>query len=181
MPIELERERTKERHARRIDLGRCGRTLPLGRARERRRDVGAFLANDDERFAPLVGATVGVGDEVEGLGLVGALVGGVFERVAVLVGGRATGVLRVRRGAGGNVRALVARIRHAVLVVVRVRAAVRVLEAVDVLGFGGALVLLVGDAVLVLVGAAVRLGILRALARFVGARVVLIEDAVLVV
>src|SRR5205823_9548603 len=135
--IELERERTKERHARRIDLGRFGRTLPLGRARERRRDVGALLANDDERLAPLVGATVGVLDPVEGFGLFGALVGGVFDGVAVLVGGRAPGVLRVRRGAGRNVRALVARIRHAVLVIVRVGAAVGVLEAVDVLGFGG--------------------------------------------
>src|SRR5260370_12438416 len=98
MPIELERERTKERHARRIDLGRCGRTLPLGRARERRRDVGAFLANDDERFAPLVGATVGVLDPVEGLGLFRALVGGVLERVPPLVAGRATRGLSVPAG-----------------------------------------------------------------------------------
>src|SRR5262249_24349750 len=82
----------------------------------------------------------------------------------------------------GLVGALVLRVGDAVLVVVGIRTAVGVLEAVAVLGLVGALVELVGDAiaVIVIVGAAVR--VLGAVAVPGGPRAVMevVGDAVAV-
>jgi hypothetical protein len=113
--------------------------------------------------------------------LVGALVGGVLERVAVLVGRGAAAPSRIGHLPLGDVRAGVERVGHAVFVVVGVGAAVRVFETVHVLRLIGTLVGLADDTVLVAVGAAVGLRIRAALAGLVRARILLIGDAVLVV
>jgi len=129
----------------------------------------------------LIRASILVLDAVERLRFGRALVRRILERVAVLVGGGTTRSSRVRRRAGRRVRARVGRVGNAVFVVVRIGAAVCVLEAVDVFRLIGALVDLVGNAILVLVGAAVDLRIRASLARFIRARVLGVEDAVLVV
>src|SRR5262249_53945417 len=127
----------------------------------------------------LVGAAVVVLDPVPHLGLVRALVLLTHERVLVRIGIGATMLLERAL----HVRAFVIGVGDAVAVVVRIGAAVAVLEAVLVLGLGGALILVVADPVLVLivVRAAVllRVGVRRA--GFVRARVLRVVDPLLVV
>src|ERR1051325_4642126 len=82
----------------------------------------------------------------------------------------------------GLVGALVLRVGDAVLVVVGIRAAIGVLEAVAILGFVGTLVELVGDAVAVVVVVGAAVGVLEAVAVLGDARALIdvVGDAVAV-
>ncbi len=102
MAVQLEGERADRGDAGGIDVGRVGGTGELERCLQAHR---ALVVDRDEQLAAFIGAAVVVGDAVEDLGGVGALVDVILERVAVTIGVGAAVPRRIRRGLALRVRA----------------------------------------------------------------------------
>src|ERR1041384_8114120 len=90
-----------------------------------------------------IGAAVVILEAVEGLRGVGAFVDFIVEGVAVFIGAGAALLLGVFGHQTGPVRAGVVAVGHAISVVVGIRAAVGILEAVAIFGLLRALVVLI--------------------------------------